>query len=135
MLPQVREDAYTGPRARALRQAIHRRRVRLGWSEFMLRYIMDSLGYGSKLTLLPEDRLSELLELLTAYRPPRPDGWDYDPQARYLCALQHQAGWSDEQLRAFITYHFRKTHLNLLTEQERASLEATLKNVISGEPQ
>lgn len=136
MLPRTQDDAYTGPAARKLRQAIHARRAQLGWSEFMLRYVADKLGFGAQLTQLPEERLSALLKILTSYTPPRPDGWTYDPGARYLCVLQHQAGWTDADLRAYLIETFRKSHLNLLTERERASLESTLKNIIDpiGEP-
>ncbi len=131
------DAAFTGPRARGLRQAIHRRRIRLGWSEFMLRYVLDKLGFGPKLTHLPDYRLEQALEILNAYSPPRPDGWAYDSGARYICFLQHQAGWSDADLRAYLTLTFKKTHPNLLSEQERNALAATLKSIIDpqGEPQ
>lgn len=129
-------DAFTGPQARNLRQRIHSRRRKLGWTEFMLHYIMDALGYGPQLRLLPDYRLDDLYQLLLAYTPPRPDGWDYTPESGYLCYLQHQAGWSDPALRAYLIETFQKTHLNLLDERERNSLADTLKQIIDpqGEP-
>ncbi len=44
--------------------------------------------------------------------------------------LQMEAGWSDFDLRAFLTITYRKTHWNLLDKSERAGLISILKSVI-----
>lgn len=115
------ECPFTGDCAKKLRQRIHAVKARRGWSDFVLYSVMKDLGFGESLRELPDYRLAELLWYINQPEP-RPEGWEYNKKARQICAVQHQAGWSDEKLRAHLVRTYQVTHLNLLTETQQAEM-------------
>lgn len=119
--PDERQCPFTGELAKRLRQRIHAVKARKGWSDFVLYSVVKDLGYGERLTELPDYRLKDLLWKISL-PPPRPEGWEYNKKARQICAVQHQAGWSDEKLRAHLVETYQVTHLNLLTEAQQKEM-------------
>ncbi|MCB5262363.1 MAG: hypothetical protein M0Q16_08730 [Candidatus Cloacimonetes bacterium] len=115
-----------------LRRKIQAQRTtRLGWNEYVFRFVMEGLGYGRSLRALDEERLAELLTILTQYR--RDPAFTYDSQGKYMYRLQKDAGWSDTVLRQFMVIHYKKTHWNILDEAERAELIGILEDITKGE--
>lgn len=128
-------DPFTSPQARSLRRRIQAIRIkRLGWSDYVFHYVMEHLGFGTSLRALPDYRLHQLYSLLRNYRPSRPAGFEYTSENRYIYHLQRKAGWSDLTLRHFLTVTFHKTHLNLLTPDERECVRRVLDDAFSPQP-
>ncbi len=122
--------------ARKLRQSIQAHRIaRLNWSDTELYNVMEGLGFGRSLRALPVHRLSQLYKIISDYRPPRDDAFEYDKVGKYMYALQRQAELSDSFLRYYWTYHFRKTHWNVLSGEEKYKTIAMLEQAIHGEKQ
>lgn len=117
---------------RELRRRIQAVRVkRLGWSEYVLHFVMEGLGYGRSLKELNREQLEELWGKIKDYRKHgRPAEFNYDRQGRYMHALSKRAGWGEETLRAFMLIHFQKTHWNLLSGPERERVITTLQEAI-----
>lgn len=123
-------DVYDSPKCRELRQKIQAHRItRLKWSEYMFRYVMEGLGFGRSLRELPEARLEELHQIISNYRRERPEEFKYDKQGRYMYRLQKAAGWSDALLRQFLVIQYRKTHWNILNQEERKQVIAVLEDI------
>jgi len=114
---------------RDLRHKIQAHRItRLKWSDFVFHYVMKGLGYGESLRELDEKQLRELWSIIREYR--RAPETRYDKQGRYMYSLQKRAGWSDLQIRQFMTVHYSKTHWNVLTKEERKAMIEILKQVV-----
>lgn len=129
MQEQVKHDSQN---CRNLRRQIQAQRIkRLGWNEYVFRFVMDGLGYGRSLRELDEERLSELLTILTQYR--RDPAFTYDAQGKYMYRLQKSAGWSDKLLKQYMIINYKKTHWNILDEAERAELIGILEDITKGE--
>ncbi|MDD3712597.1 MAG: hypothetical protein PHZ28_03765 [Candidatus Izemoplasmatales bacterium] len=113
-------------RERKLRQEIHALRVRkFHWPVEGFKFIMNGLGFGESLRALPEERLLELKSIMINYRKHgRPYEFTYDKQGRYMFSLMKQANWTDNDLRAYLLIHYRKSHWNLLTKKERRAVIA-----------
>lgn len=125
-------DPFTCPSARKLRHDIQAIRIcRLGWSEFVFKEVMNGLGFGRSLRALPDHRLADLHRIIAAFRPPRDPEFDFTPAARYLYHLQRSAGWTNADMFKFLLFSYRKTHLNLLDERERADLKSILTQLIN----
>lgn len=118
------------PACRELRRKIQAIRIkRLRWSNYVFHYVMNGLGYGESLRALDEGRLRELWDILKGYRKHgRPAAYNYDKQGRYMHYLMIGAGWSEQQLRAFMIVNWKKTHWNLLDTQERQELIRVLQS-------
>lgn len=124
------KSLYDSPRCRELRQKIQAQRIkRLGWSEYVFRYIMEGLGFGRSLRELDEARLEELYRVIKQYKRERPVEFRYDKQGRYMYRLQREVGWSDELLRQFMVIQYRKTHWNLLSPAERKQVLDVLEDI------
>lgn len=131
MQPTEVFDPFTSPQARDLRRRIQAIRIcRLGWSDFVFKEVMNGLGYGRSLRQLPDHRLEDLHRVIASFRPPRDPEFDFTPAARYLYHLQRSAGWSNADMFKFLLFSYRKTHLNLLDERERADLKNILNQII-----
>ncbi|HQB97444.1 MAG: hypothetical protein BWY95_00219 [Bacteroidetes bacterium ADurb.BinA104] len=131
------DDASTindSQRCRELRRLIQAHRIkRLGWSDYVFRYIMEGLGFGRSLRELDEERLEELWEIVKGYRKSgKPVEFEYDKQGRYMHALMKQAGWEEHNLRAYMIINFKKTHWNLLDKAERRKVINQLKECVQG---
>ena len=124
-------------RERYLRQDIHALRVRkFNWSEDQLKELMKHLGYGDSLTALDEIALTELKLVLMRVRIKEyPDEYTYDSQGMYMHALMMRSGWNKTDLRTFIIAHYRKSHWNLLNENERRAIIAMLQYYIDKKAQ
>lgn len=119
-------------RERKLRQEIHAIRVRkFHWPLDGFKFIMSRLGYGESLRALPEDKLKELKALMIQYRKHgRPNEFTFDKQGKYMFALMKQAGWTENDLRAFTIKHYHKSHWNLLNYKERRAIIAMFQSYI-----
>lgn len=114
---------------RDLRHRIQAHRIkRLKWSDFVFHYIMKGLGYGESLRELDEEQLKALWAIIRDYR--RAPETAYDRAGRYMYSLQKRAGWSDLQIRQFMTINYSKTHWNILNAQERKDMINILKQVV-----
>lgn len=116
-------------RERLLRQEIHAIRVKkMGWDEDQLRALLKCMGLGESLSILDELILTEIKLALMKYRKPgRPDEYTYDKQGNFMHYLTRRAGWNDYNLRTFLITHFKKTHWNLLDQNQRKAVIATLQ--------
>lgn len=119
-------------RERKLRQEIHALRVKkFHWPLDGFKLIMTTLGYGDSLRALPEEKLKELKALMINYRKHgRPHEFTFDKQGKYMFALMKQAGWTDDQLRAYTIKHYQKSHWNLLNQEERRAVIAMFQSYI-----
>lgn len=119
-------------RERYLRQDIHALRVRkFKWSEDDLKGLLKYLGMGDSLTALDELVLTELKLLLMRVRlTNKPDEYTYDKQGMYMHSLMKKAQWDEYKLRTFLITHYRKSHWNLLSKNERKAVIAMLQNYI-----
>ena len=110
---------------RELRKRIQAHRIkRLGWSEFVFRYVMKGLGYGESLRDLDETQLRDFYKAICNYR--RDPAARYDRQGRYMHKLIRELGWTDLQIKQYLTLTYSKTHWNVLTQVERDEVIATL---------
>ncbi|MDP3115282.1 MAG: hypothetical protein Q8M98_11015 [Candidatus Cloacimonadaceae bacterium] len=123
-------------RERKLRQQINAIRVKkFHWPLDGFKFIISGLGYGESLTALTEPRLLELKSLMLRYRSHgRPQAFTFDKQGKFMFALMKQATWTDSDLRAFMLKHYRKSHWNLLSKDERRAVIAMLQNYIKKAP-
>lgn len=127
----MQSDVIDTPTSRQLRRTIQaHRKARLKWSDHLFYTVTEGLGYGRSLRELPEQRLAELAQIITTYRPPRDEAFEYDAQGRYMYRLQRDAGWTDTELRHFLAVQFKKTHWNLLSAEEKRSVINTLKAIL-----
>jgi len=119
-------------RERYLRQDIHAMRVKkFKWSEDDLKGLLKYLGLGDSLTALDELTLTELkLVLMRVRLTNKPDEYTYDKQGMYMHSLMIKAKWDEYKLRTFMITHFRKSHWNLLSKDERRAVIAMLQNYI-----
>lgn len=119
-------------RERKLRQEIHALRVKkFHWPLDGFKLIMSRLGYGESLRALPEDKLKELKALMIKYRKHgRPNEFTFDKQGKYMFSLMKQAGWTENDLRAFTIKHYHKSHWNLLDPKERRAVIAMFQSYI-----
>lgn len=119
-------------RERQLRREIHALRVKkFHWTLDGFKFIINGLGYGESLRALPEDRLTELKDLMLRYRKHgRPQAFTFDKQGKFMFALMKQANWTEPELRAYLIKHYRKSHWNLLEKKERRAVIAMLQNYI-----
>ncbi len=116
----------TSQKAKTLRQRIQAtRHKRLGWDDKTFYFIMAGLGYGTSLKALDCNELQELWGILKDYK--RPEGAQFDKQGKFMYALMKQAGLSDLQVRSYMVLHFRKTHWNVLDQNERKNVIDMLK--------
>lgn len=127
----MRVDLERELRERGLRQKIQAHRIRrLGWSDYVLHYVMEGLGFGTSLRALGEDDLTRLWEIIRSYRKHgRPVEFNYDKQGCYMHAMMKRAGWDENTLRAYLIIHYKKTHWNLLDKAERRDLVDLLKGL------
>lgn len=119
-------------RERKLRQQIHAIRVKkFHWPLDAFKFIMNGMGYGDSLSALSEDKLKELKALMIKYRKHgRPNEFTFDKQGKYMFALMKQAGWTENDLRAFTIKHYHKSHWNLLDPKERRAVIAMFQSYI-----
>ena len=119
-------------RERYLRQDIHAMRVKkFKWSEDDLKGLLKYLGLGDSLTALDELTLTELkLVLMRVRLTNKPDEYTYDKQGMYMHSLMIKAKWDEYKLRTFLITHYRKSHWNLLSTDERRAVIAMLQNYI-----
>jgi len=119
-------------RERYLRQDIHAMRVKkFKWSEDDLKGLLKYLGLGDSLTALDELTLTELkLVLMRVRLTNKPDEYTYDKQGMYMHSLMIKAKWDEYKLRTFMITHYRKSHWNLLSTDERRAVIAMLQNYI-----
>ncbi|HPS40306.1 MAG TPA: hypothetical protein PL124_12885 [Candidatus Cloacimonadota bacterium] len=119
-------------RERYLRQDIHAMRVKkFKWSEDDLKGLLKYLGLGDSLTALDELTLTELkLVLMRVRLTNKPDEYTYDKQGMYMHSLMIKAKWDEYKLRTFMITHYRKSHWNLLSKDERRAVIAMLQNYI-----
>ncbi len=119
-------------RERYLRQDIHAMRVKkFKWSEDDLKGLLKYLGLGDSLTALDELTLTELkLVLMRVRLTNKPDEYTYDKQGMYMHSLMIRAKWDEYKLRTFMITHYRKSHWNLLSTDERRAVIAMLQNYI-----
>lgn len=119
-------------RERYLRQDIHAMRVKkFKWSEDDLKGLLKYLGLGDSLTTLDELTLTELkLVLMRVRLTNKPDEYTYDKQGMYMHSLMIKAKWDEYKLRTFMITHYRKSHWNLLSKDERRAVIAMLQNYI-----
>lgn len=119
-------------RERLLRQDIHAIRVKkLGYTEEQFRGLLKYLGLGESLSVLDELILLELKIVLMRYRKPgRPDEYTYDNQGNYMYFLMRRAGWNEYDLRSFMITHYKKSHWNLLDQNQRRAVIAMLQKYI-----
>jgi hypothetical protein len=124
-------------RERYLRQDIHAMRVKkFKWSEDDLKGLLKYLGLGDSLTALDELTLTELkLVLMRVRLTNKPDEYTYDKQGMYMHSLMIKAKWDEYKLRTFMITHYRKSHWNLLSKDERRAVIAMLQNYIKKENQ
>jgi len=124
-------------RERYLRQDIHALRVRkFNWTEAQFRDLIKLMGYGESLTALDELALTEIKLVLMRVRIKEyPDEYTYDSQGMYMHSLMLRAGWKNTDLRTFLITHFRKTHWNILSENERKAVIAMLQYYIDKKAQ
>lgn len=120
-------------RKRLLRQDIHAIRVKkMGWTEEQLRALLKCMGLGESLSILDELILLEIKLVLMRYRKPgRPDEYTYDKQGNYMHFLMKRAGWDEYKLRTFLITHFKKSHWNLLDQNQRKAVIVTLQYYIN----
>ena len=119
-------------RERYLRQDIHAMRVKkFKWSEDDLKGLLKYLGLGDSLTALDELTLTELkLVLMRVRLTNKPDEYTYDKHGMYMHSLMIKAKWDEYKLRTFMITHYRKSHWNLLSKDERRAVIAMLQNYI-----
>ncbi len=119
-------------RERYLRQDIHALRVKkFNWTEDQLKQLIKHWGYGDSLTALDELALTEIKLILMRVRIKEyPDEYTYDSQGMYMHSLMMRAGWIKTDLRSFLITHYRKSHWNLLSENERKAVIAMLQYYI-----
>jgi predicted Fe-S protein YdhL (DUF1289 family) len=124
-------------RERYLRQDIHALRVKkFNWTEDQLRQLIKHWGYGESLTALDELALTEIKLILMRVRIKEyPDEYTYDSQGMYMHSLMMRAGWNKTDLRSFLITHYRKSHWNLLSENERKAVIAMLQYYIDKKAQ
>jgi hypothetical protein len=120
-------------RERKLRQdinAIWNRKY--GYPDWVLKKVMERLGFGNSLRALDEERLGQLKQrLVENRRHGKPDEFTYDRQGMFMFSLLKQVGWSEADLRFHLIKRFSKTHWNVLNPGERRGVIAMLFNYIN----
>jgi hypothetical protein len=120
-------------RERKLRQdinAIWNRKY--GYPDWVLKKVMERLGFGDSLRALDEERLSQLKQrLVENRRHGRPEAFTYDKQGMFMFSLLKQVGWSESDLRLHLIKRYSKTHWNVLDPNERRGVIAMLSNYIN----
>jgi hypothetical protein len=99
----------------------------LGWNYEEFHDLMQQWGYGNSLRKLSIKKLVKLRqELLDICNDTRGD-WNLDAQGKRMWYLLRTAGWNRRRLTYYITKHYKKTHWNALSQNEKRGVIKMLK--------
>mgnify|MGYP007049861297 CR=1 FL=1 len=101
------------------------------WDYDTLHDLMESWGFGNSLRKLSYGELVELLKIIRNQKEPGECGIEkLDAQGRYMWSLMKQAGWNFYRLRMWMIKHCSASHWNALSDDEKRSVIAMLKNYV-----
>lgn len=112
-----------------LRQNIMAIASGLGWDYEQSHDMFESWGYGRSLRSMTRHNLFDLRDRLKGIQSvKRQKAFVFDKRGKKMYSLLKQAGWDMPRLNRYMIKRYRKTHWNLLDEQEQEGVMAMLRN-------